>query len=74
METVSAAGSVQRSSSVRKIKTKTSALTELSEFRASGIYAEGWNAARSSLESSRNPYLNEPERSRWDEGYTQGNA
>ena len=48
-------------------------------FRHSRIYAEGWNAARSShlnagrpAQAPRNPYANEPERGRWLEGFTQG--
>ena len=57
------------------------AATEVSTFRLSRIFAEGWNAARElSTEAtdeltlramtSRNPYGNEPERSRWVEGFT----
>jgi hypothetical protein len=42
-------------------------------FRLSRIYAQGWNAARtSSLKPSEpvvNPYPAEPERSRWNEGF-----
>jgi hypothetical protein len=49
-----------------------------SAFRQSRIYAEGWNAARTlsktlppgSPESVvANPYISEPERSRWNEGF-----
>ena len=47
---------------------------EMTGFRESRIYAEGWNAARGPLKSSLNPYSNEPERSRWLAGYTQGRA
>ena len=50
-------------------------------FKLSRIYAEGWNAA-SKLSASEsegqilkraaalNPYVVEPERSRWNEGFT----
>lgn len=41
-------------------------------FRLSRVYAEGWNAARrANLENSTasNPYRNEPERTRWNEGF-----
>ena len=49
-------------------------------FRNSRVYAEGWNAARTlscsvppgTLEpAASNPYASEPERSRWNEGFTQ---
>ena len=47
-------------------------------FRHSRIYAEGWNAARSSYpkagdpaQAPLNPYASEPERSRWLDGFTQ---
>jgi len=52
---------------------------DLSPFRLSRIYAEGWNAARSlpavsPLSGERiaklNPYGTEPARSRWIEGFT----
>jgi hypothetical protein len=46
----------------------------LTEFRKSRIYAEGWNAARKSSKPSANPYVRDPERSRWLEGYTQALA
>ena len=43
-------------------------------FRLSRVYAEGWNAARDlNLEkagATPNPYPNEPERTRWNEGFT----
>jgi hypothetical protein len=45
-----------------------------SAFRQSRIFAEGWNAARGSAKPAPNPYVNEPERSRWLEGYSQGDA
>jgi len=42
-------------------------------FRLSRAYAEGWNAARQlDLEKAGampNPYPNEPERTRWNEGF-----
>ena len=41
-------------------------------FRLSRIYAEGWNFARTTLSEKgiiSNPYLTEPERTRWREGY-----
>jgi hypothetical protein len=50
-------------------------MSELSAFRRSRIYAQGWNAARGprtrgALHSDVvNPYNSEPEKSRWDEGY-----
>jgi len=52
---------------------------DMSPFRLSRIYAEGWNAARnlpavSPLSGERiaklNPYGTEPARSRWIEGFT----
>jgi hypothetical protein len=44
----------------------------LTPFRQSRIYAEGWNAARTSSASvpPQNPYPSEPERSRWQEGFS----
>jgi hypothetical protein len=48
----------------------------LTEFQRSRIYAQGWNAARTagpdglSDAVARNPYSTEPERSRWNEGFT----
>jgi len=41
-------------------------------FRLSRIYAEGWNFARMDLpkkEITSNPYVSEPERTRWLDGY-----
>jgi len=41
-------------------------------FRLSRIYAEGWNFARMGFPEkgiTSNPYLTEPERTRWHEGY-----
>ena len=48
-------------------------------FRHSRIHAEGWNAARtptggSSKAAGLNPYAAEPERSRWEEGFTKALA
>ena len=55
-------------------------MSDLSAFRRSRIYAQGWNAAREpdtgGARRKNNPYPSEPEKSRWDEGYTnalQGN-
>jgi len=48
--------------------------TELSLFRQSRIYAEGWNAARRSSKPSKNPYTKDPERARWLEGYRNARA
>jgi len=50
-------------------------MSELSAFRRSRIYAQGWNAARGPRTCGAlhkgvvNPYISEPEKSRWDEGY-----
>ena len=48
-------------------------VADKSEFRLSRVYAEGWNAARQiHLEEGKtvlNPYLTEPERTRWSEGF-----
>ena len=50
-------------------------MSDLSAFRHSRIYAQGWNAARGPRTSGAlhkdtvNPYASEPERSCWDEGY-----
>ena len=41
-------------------------------FRLSRVYAEGWNFARVTLSEkgiTANPYVTEPERTRWREGY-----
>lgn len=41
-------------------------------FRLSRVYAQGWNAARTlGGELRENPYLAEPERSRWQAGFTE---
>jgi len=55
-------------------KMESTAPRSISPFRASRIYAEGWNAARRSSAASPNPYKNEPEQARWLEGYTKGRA
>ena len=47
---------------------------ELSPFRQSRLYAEGWNAARGALEPPANPYDKEPERAHWLKGYTEALA
>ena len=50
-------------------------MSDLSAFRRSRIYAQGWNAAREPRTGGTlrkdvvNPYASEPEKSRWDEGY-----
>ena len=50
-------------------------MSDLSAFRRSRIYAQGWNAAREPRTGGAlrkdvvNPYTSEPEKSRWDEGY-----
>jgi hypothetical protein len=50
-------------------------MSDLSAFRRSRIYAQGWNAAREPRTGGTlrkdvvNPYAAEPEKSRWDEGY-----
>lgn len=50
-------------------------VTDKAAFRLSRIYAEGWNAARREYPDGRitaNPYLTEPERTRWNEGFAKG--
>ncbi len=47
---------------------------DVTDFRLSRIYAEGWNAARQLSANSRadaatNPYTSEPERTRWFQGF-----
>jgi hypothetical protein len=53
---------------------KTPATDSQTAFRLSRIYAQGWNAARIlTLKPGKppvNPYTSEPERSRWNEGFT----
>ena len=50
-------------------------MSDLTAFRRSRIYAQGWNAARAPRtrgalsKDAVNPYPSEPEKSRWDEGY-----
>ena len=47
-------------------------MSDLSAFRRSRIYAQGWNAAREPRILRKdvvNPYTAEPEKSRWEEGY-----
>ena len=51
------------------IKPKAKAVADLSGFRRSRIYAEGWNAARGGARAETNPYTREAERARWLEGY-----
>lgn len=41
-------------------------------YRLSRVYAEGWNCARAGPANkgiASNPYVTEPERTRWNEGY-----
>lgn len=53
-------------------------MSDLSAFRRSRIYAQGWNAAREArtgdalIQGVINPYPSEPEKSRWDSGYANG--
>lgn len=60
---------------------KETQVTNLSAFRLSRVYAEGWNKARELSEKERaqvvvsgadalNPYAIEPLRARWAEGFT----
>jgi hypothetical protein len=46
--------------------------TQSAAFLLSRVYAEGWNAARrtQSAEQRHNPYAHEPERGRWDAGFS----
>jgi len=48
--------------------------TREENFRLSRVYAKGWNAARSqSLGPAKippNPFASQPERDRWEEGYS----
>lgn len=45
----------------------------LTDFRASRIYAQGWNAARATSlgKAPPNPYTPGPEHARWDEGFAE---
>lgn len=48
-----------------------------SDFRASRIYAQGWNAARTGTANKGaqgNPYATEQDRARWNLGFTQAQA
>jgi len=43
-------------------------------YRLSRIYAEGWNCARidsRKADITPNPYLSEPEQTRWNAGYAE---
>jgi hypothetical protein len=48
---------------------------EMTAFRQSRVYAQGWNAGRLSKDPGEmlvlNPYRSDPERSRWNEGFTE---
>jgi hypothetical protein len=59
--------------------------TNLSAFRLSRVYAQGWNRAHALSANDRaradlcwaevlNPYAAEPERSRWSEGFSKAFA
>lgn len=60
---------------------KNTPVTNLSAYRLSRVYAEGWNRARELSAADReqvvhsgvdvlNPYAVEPQRARWAEGFT----
>jgi ribosome modulation factor len=49
-------------------------LAKPTPFRLSRIYAQGWNAARAVNGAAANPYPADPERSRWQEGFSQAQA
>jgi len=47
----------------------------MTEFEFSRIYAQGWNAARTAgtwNRPTRNPYPQDPERARWQQGFAAG--
>ena len=46
--------------------------TREENFLLSRVYARGWNAARSQSTgpAPANPFITQPERDRWNEGYT----
>jgi ribosome modulation factor len=54
----------------------------MTQFELSRIYAQGWNAAigmplnelSSGKEVAMNPYSEEPERSRWSDGFRKASA
>lgn len=48
----------------------------LTDFRASRIYAQGWNAARAASLGKKplNPYTPGPEHARWDQGFDEANG
>jgi len=58
-------------------KTVMTRLSPEALFRRSRVYAQGWNAARAwslrrgpaPVKAAANPYVSEPEQSRWNEGY-----
>ena len=58
-------------------------VADMTAFRQSRIYAEGWNAARSAPQdvagdpkamTRLNPYRADPERARWNDGFQAANA
>ena len=59
-------------------KPRTAPASDLTPFKLSRVFAEGWNAARNSSGADQlnakaiarlNPYVSEPARSRWIEGF-----
>jgi hypothetical protein len=47
--------------------------TKATAFHLSRIYAQGWNAARMAWtadDAPANPYIGEPEQSRWQTGFS----
>lgn len=65
--------------------TSDSGVTNMSAFRLSRVYAQGWNKAHELSSEDRaqvdlcglevlNPYAAEPERSRWHEGFSKAFA
>jgi hypothetical protein len=50
-------------------------LANVADFRLSRIYAQGWNAARALHGAeSPNPYASDPERQRWQTGFSDAQA
>jgi hypothetical protein len=46
-------------------------------YQLSRVYAEGWNYARSAGQKKgigSNPYVTEPERTRWNKGYVKATS
>ncbi len=65
---------------VHQVETDVTSLSPDVLFRLSRVYAQGWNAARTSSlrtgpaakKAIANPHASEPDRSRWAEGYAGG--